>query len=43
MPPFAPFMLGMTEGFSEEERRQLSSLLDRVRRNAESFAPRSLD
>jgi DNA-binding MarR family transcriptional regulator len=43
VPSLAVFMAAMVEGFSEEDKHKLSELLDRVRRNAENFAPRSLD
>jgi len=43
VPSLATYMAAMMEGFTEAEKKQLSYLLDRVRRNAERFAPRSLD
>jgi DNA-binding MarR family transcriptional regulator len=43
VPSLATFMGAMLLDFSEDEKRQLSELLDRVRRNAERYETRSLD
>jgi DNA-binding MarR family transcriptional regulator len=43
VPSLAGFMGAMLEDFSDAEKRQLSELLDRVRRNAERYHTRSLD
>jgi MarR family 2-MHQ and catechol resistance regulon transcriptional repressor len=43
VPSMARFMNRLMEGFSDDEKHQLSSLLERLRRNAESFESRSLD
>ena len=43
VPSLASFMAAMLEDFNNEEKRQLSELLDRVRRNAERFEARNLD
>jgi DNA-binding MarR family transcriptional regulator len=43
VPSLATYMAAMLEGFSEDEKRQLSHLLDRVRRNAERYETRALD
>lgn len=43
VPSFAKFMAEMMAGFDEDEKRQLSQLLERVRRNAERFQARGID
>jgi MarR family 2-MHQ and catechol resistance regulon transcriptional repressor len=43
VPSMARFMARLMEGFSEEEKQTLSTLLGRMRRNAETFELRSLD
>ena len=43
VPSMARFMGSMFEGFSEDEKRQLSGLLDRFRRNAEQFDAKAID
>lgn len=43
VPSLARYMAGMLEGFSDDEKHEFSALLDRLRRNAERYAPRSLD
>jgi len=43
VPSLAGFMAAMLEDFDDAEKRQLSQLLDRVRRNAERYQTRSLD
>jgi DNA-binding MarR family transcriptional regulator len=43
VPSLARFMGRVMEGFSEDEKRQLSGLIDRLRRNAEAFESRSID
>jgi DNA-binding MarR family transcriptional regulator len=43
VPSLAHFLAELTEGFTDDEKRQLSQLLDRVRRNAERYHTRSLD
>jgi DNA-binding MarR family transcriptional regulator len=43
VPSLANYMAAMLEGFSDDEKNQLSHLLDRVRRNAERYETRSLD
>jgi DNA-binding MarR family transcriptional regulator len=43
VPALAEFMAAMLEDFSEDEKRQLALLLDRVRRNAERYETRALD
>jgi MarR family 2-MHQ and catechol resistance regulon transcriptional repressor len=43
VPSMARFMGCMLDGFSDDEKQQLSSLLDRFRRNAEQFDAKALD
>ena len=43
VPSMARFMGRLLEGFSEDEKHQLSGLLEKLRRNAEAFESRSLD
>jgi len=43
VPSMARFMARMFDGFSDDEKEQLSSLLDRMRRNAEQFDAKALD
>lgn len=43
VPSLASFLGALMQDFSDEEKRQLSHLLDRLRRNAERFETRALD
>ena len=43
VPSIARFMARLLEGFSEEEKHELSGLLGRLRSNAEAFELRSID
>jgi DNA-binding MarR family transcriptional regulator len=43
VPSMARFMGRMLAGFSDADKEQLSSLLDRMRRNAEQFDAKALD
>jgi DNA-binding MarR family transcriptional regulator len=43
VPSLAQFMMALMEDFSDADKRLLSELLDRLRRNTERFQTRSLD
>ena len=43
VPSLARFMAVMLDGFDEEEKRLLSSMLDRFRQNADAFDAESID